>query len=82
MTKRKDGGQAFPTEFYESEHGDRVEPFAGSPGMTLRDYFAGQALAGLLASPRGPADSSQMTDRGASSAAYLIADAMIEERSK
>lgn len=40
MTERKDGGQAFPTEFYETEHGDRVEPFAGSPGMTLRDYFA------------------------------------------
>lgn len=44
MGERKDGGQAFPSEFFETEHGDRVEAFAGSPGMTLRDWFAGQAL--------------------------------------
>lgn len=51
-------------------------------GMSLRDWFAGQALTGLLASPRGTPDGSSMTDTGAASAAYLVADAMLKERSK
>lgn len=37
----EDGGQAFPVP--ASEYNDRHE------GMTLRDWFAGQALAGLMA---------------------------------
>lgn len=44
------------------------------PGMALRDYFAGQALAGLLA--RGYAD----TDRSAAALAYAFADDMMEAR--
>jgi hypothetical protein len=45
MSKSNDGGQAFPSEFYETEHGDQVRTFAGCPGMSLRDYFAARALA-------------------------------------
>ena len=42
MSSINDGsGPAFPTLFIESEYG------SGYKGMTLRDYFAGQALAGL-----------------------------------
>lgn len=40
MSERKDGGQAFP-------HGD--ETHGGMLGMTLRDYFAAQALQGMFA---------------------------------
>jgi hypothetical protein len=40
--KEKTGGHAFPTLFIEPEHG------SGYAGMTLRDWFAGQALAGLI----------------------------------
>ena len=37
-----DGGPAFPVQsIYSEDHG------TNSRGMTLRDYFAGQALAGL-----------------------------------
>ena len=42
--ERVTGGQAFPTPETDSEH--RV------PGMTLRDYFAGANLAGMLANPQ------------------------------
>ena len=39
-----DGGPAFPSV------GEGFgNPSYSAPGMTLRDYFAGQALAGLLA---------------------------------
>lgn len=46
-------------------------------GMTLRDYFAGQALAGLMATIK--------SDEGAAflvRAAYATADAMLAERDK
>lgn len=52
-------------------------PFAGGtatePGMTLRDWFAGQALIGIIAS--GPHDCRirELTDE-----AYQYADAMLE----
>ena len=42
-TEINDGGPAFPIP--ESDYED------GRTGMTLRDYFAGQALAGILAGP-------------------------------
>lgn len=45
-------------------------------GMTLRDYFAGQALVGLLAGrSRGFVSNPERS-------AYLIADAMLAERAK
>jgi hypothetical protein len=50
-----------------------------SPGMTLRDWFAGQALAGLAAN----CDDSGMSSWCAqplAARAYEIADAMLEAR--
>jgi len=45
--KIEDGGPAFPRAPFDVNDytGD------GSPGMTLRDWFAGQALMGFLAYP-------------------------------
>lgn len=40
-TPRNDGGSAFPVPYYADGDGRR--------GMSLRDYFAAQALAGILA---------------------------------
>jgi hypothetical protein len=48
-----------------------------SLGMTLRDYFAGQAMQGLLASYCPTITNSEMAQ-----SAYRIADAMLEERAK
>ena len=49
-------------------------------GMTLRDYFAGQALAGLLAMVQGEsADVWQSVDKAATYS-YQYADAMLKSR--
>lgn len=42
-------------------------------GMTLRDYFAGQALLGLVA---------RFDTNASARIAYAVADAMLKERSK
>ena len=47
MAKPKpDGGAAFPHPSQDFKEYVSQEP---EPGMTLRDYFAGQALSGLIA---------------------------------
>ena len=74
MTKY-DGGPVYPTldSNYEISY--------SSTGMTLRDYFAAQAMQGEIAA--------QSIDSGyydnfaiLASSAYMIADAMIEARNK
>lgn len=56
MTTTNDGGPAFPrpaSEFTQSGtlH-DGNDAIPAQPGMTLRDYFAAHALAGMLATYR------------------------------
>jgi hypothetical protein len=68
---------AFPAQRYEeSAFGDNGA-FIDYPGMSLRDWFAGQALSGMLASEAGiqpyPYD-------WAAERAYLLADAMLSAR--
>lgn len=47
----------------------------GCDGMTLRDWFAGQALAGLMANP-------SLGDDRAPHYAFFLADAMLIERNR
>ena len=68
--RTQDGGQAFPHGGNESED--------AKLGMTLRDWFAGQALIGLLGGRGGPLQK-QFTNAGAV-LAYEYADEMIEAR--
>lgn len=70
-----DGGPAFPVPERENGNGDTVWPIAC--GMSLRDYFAAQALSGVMADPNG-------WNRPANTAAnaYDYADAMLAERAK
>lgn len=70
-----DGGPAFPSK---ANNTDKFE------GMSLRDWFAGQALAGILASP----NTIKINDEPIGSAneyadvAYGVADVMLERRKK
>lgn len=72
MIKIDHGGFAFPTQAICTPAGDVMS--SGDDGMTLRDWFAGQALAGLLASDDGS------TRENVAAEAYDIADAMIAAR--
>lgn len=74
----RDGGPAFPTNVQGANHLS-----AEDKGMSLRDYFAGQALSGLLSgympyqqSPTGNDNQSYIET------AYVLADAMLAERAK
>lgn len=68
-----DGGAAFPSE--GEGHGN---PKFHSPGMSLRDYFAGQALAGLAANS---IEGSHHMPHNMAREAYIIADTMLAIRS-
>jgi len=71
-TPINDGGMAFPTLFPEEHYG------TGYRGMTLRDWFAGQALAGLLANPREDYSGTTREDKAVES--YRQSDAMLAAR--
>lgn len=67
---------AFPRPAVFHPDGEFFEE--GQNGMSLRDYFAGQALHGLVTS-HGLWEGSPT---GASETAYKFADAMLKEREK
>ena len=76
---RSDGGPAFPRPHSETGNYAHTSPQAAQGGMTLRDYFAGQALAGMLADgvpTTGTAEAQLFWARHA----YSLADAMLEAR--
>ena len=67
------GGPAFPA-WEQDTYGAKFF----NEGMTLRDWFAGKAMQGLLADRSWQA----MTTDQCAGFAYLMADAMLKERSK
>ena len=70
---KNDGGPAFP-------QADRVGDIATQHGgMTLRDYFAANAMQGAIASSSAKLDFDFGPDIGAAWA-YQVADAMIAAR--
>jgi len=85
--KIEDGGPAFPVPTHSQLQGAMVH-WSWGGGMTLRDWFAGQVLAGLLANPGGPIQANARCGWGLENCkesdvagyAYHIADAMIEAR--
>ena len=81
--EKKDGGPAFPQVYPDQivQEGSKIHlHLTGDSGMSLRDWFAGQALIGMLANT---VISSNIEDYLAiPGRAYEIADAMLAERSK
>lgn len=74
MMTKNDGGRAFPVALPNaSASGPMVQQM---PGLSLRDYFAGQALAGLVASD----NSNWGGCEDAAGWCYEMADAMLRAR--
>ncbi len=80
-TRIDDGGPAFPTPVEFDPNGQLIS--YGGYGMSLRDWFAGQALAGMMALPavegRGCWHTNSSPNQVAQ-VAYEYADAMIAVR--
>jgi hypothetical protein len=70
MSEPKDGGPAFPS------HGDNYT--RDEPGMSLRDWFAGQAIAEIIVRAHGGWQDD--TADAIAATAYAIADAMLRAR--
>lgn len=67
-----DGGHAFPTQ---------TDAGWAMAGMTLRDWFAGQALMGILSSfPEDASFGTAGSKRDLASDSYALADAMLAAR--
>lgn len=71
-----DGGPAFPFGQISEATGQPINGFF-SPGMTLRDWFAGMALQGFTANPDTCA---ALSHEDAAKASYATADAMLKAR--
>lgn len=73
-TQINDGGPAFPEQtMHKFPDGEII--LLNQGGMTLRDYFAGQALAGALADPTCDVSPVELAK-----IAYREADAMLAAR--
>ena len=78
----KDGGPAFPRHYGTSFSADR-ETSNWHGGMSLRDYFAGQALAGFCAHLKHDGDDGPIWNpEGVVLGCYTLADAMLKARIK
>lgn len=73
---------AFPSEQHECADGSWNQTY--SPGMTLRDWFAGQTLMGMCGNSDIAKAAMETGNAGATLAesAYDMADAMLAQRAK
>jgi len=67
--------KAFPTPTFSISDEARVTAVGGEGGMDLRDYFAAQAMQGLLSDGVGSLSDEELADW-----AYKLADALMEAR--
>lgn len=78
------GGPAFPQHFVLLADGSYRECDSDDAGMSLRDYFAAAAVAGLCSvrhlSPAASAGIEKASAHFLAKHAYQIADAMLRER--
>ena len=79
-TPKPNGGPAFPNSYIDNTK-PHIRETVVADGMTLRDYFAGQALAGMLAHPDTKLEIENLTELMVLGP-WAIADAMIAARKK
>jgi hypothetical protein len=79
-TRINDGGPAFPGQI--SAGRDARDGKEWRPGMTLRDYFAGQAIIALTAGCPITDDDTHWCHPLIADDAYKLADAMLAVRTK
>ena len=80
VSQKDDGRSAFPYQAIAS--GDELTgDLPGDPGMTLRQWYAGQAVVGLMANANGRYENNAWASNVASDAVTL-ADALIAELDK
>ena len=79
MSNKKDGGAAFP--MLEAWKEDSAL-YCPDRGMSLRDYFAGQALVGLVSLRGMEYGNYHLPCEVEAQKAYSIANAMLAERKK
>jgi hypothetical protein len=71
-----DGGPVNPNEYSMTTESGRSRPVPGY-GLTIRDYFAGLAMQGLLADSEVDGSANELA-----AVAFKFADAMLNERAK
>ena len=73
MSDKNDGGPAYPvaSDIYNG---------SGLTGMSLRDWFAGQALMGWAAGRNRPMDHEACEPASVARSCYAYADAMLRAR--
>lgn len=69
----------FSTEFVFPRHAKAGEVEMSAGGLTLRDYFAAQALLGIISGDQG---THMLSEERTSREAFAFADAMLEARKK
>lgn len=74
---KETGGPAYPSQEFNQGHCTSEL----SEGMTLRDYFAGQALLGAI-NNRKDFKGKELGFDGFARYSYLMADAILKERDK
>ena len=78
-----DGGPAFPrTSVNGDPFGVGEDKQHSREGMSLRDYFAGQVLAGVFSAMANPQMRTPPQPRETARDAYAFADAMLAQRAK
>lgn len=75
--KINDGGPAFPIPLQPEQVWQGMAPF---DGMTLRDYFAGQAVSQIIATCANDTTHGMSKADYFAGRAYEIADAMLKAR--
>ena len=80
----RDGGPAFPHSQMPKTSGEYTGVWEAAPGMSLRDWFAGAIIQGMLSNPNLEVDPAAgvTMEQCVAAAAYSLADVMLERRER